>query len=89
VESSREGYGAGTLFPLQGAVVSVCRHPRGERGRLQAIHALLSPSGTGQCSYVAAVRAAAAQIGCRATVLPQDAERAVDTAKQDSLSQLH
>jgi hypothetical protein len=40
-------------------------------------------------AYVAAVRAAAAQMVAGRLLLPQDAERAIELSAQDRLSQLH
>ena len=40
-------------------------------------------------AYVAAVRAAAARMVAERLLLPQDAERAIELATQDRLSQLH
>jgi hypothetical protein len=83
-----EGYGAGTLFPLQGAVVPFAA-TRAERDASGDPRPSLAERYADSAAYVAAVRAAAAQMVAERLLLPQDAERAVELAKQDSLSQLH
>ena len=50
-------------------------------------HAAFQPRD--DAAYVAAVRTAAARIVAERLLLPQDAERAVELATQDKLSQLH
>ena len=82
------GYGAGTLFPLQGAVVPFAA-TRAERDASGDPRPSLAERYADSAAYVAAVRAAAAQMVAERLLLPQDAERAVELAKQDSLSQLH
>src|SRR5438552_57126 len=81
-----EGYGAGTLFPLQGAVVpsAVTRAEREVLGDPRP-----SLANADSAAYVAAVRTAAAQMVAERLLPPQDAERAVELATQDRLSQLH
>ncbi len=82
-----DGYGAGTLFPLQGAVVpfAATRAAREAAGDPRLSLAERYPD---QAAYVAAVRAAAAQMVAERLLLPQDAEQAVELATQDRLSQL-
>jgi hypothetical protein len=54
-----------------------------------AIHQHIDERYADSAAYVAAVRAAAAQMVAERLLLPQDAERAVELATQDRLSQLH
>ncbi|MEO5671073.1 MAG: alpha/beta hydrolase domain-containing protein, partial [Ramlibacter sp.] len=81
------GYGAGTLFPLQGAVVPFAA-TRAERESANDPRPSVAERYTDQAAYVAAVRAAAAQMVAERILLQQDAERAVELATQDRLSQL-
>jgi hypothetical protein len=83
-----EGYGAGALFPLQGAVVPFAA-TRAEREVLGDPRPSVAERYADSAAYVAAVRAAAAQMVAERLLLPQDAERAIELAKQDRLSQLH
>ena len=82
-----QGYGAGTLFPLQGAVVPFAAT---RAGREAAGDPRLSVAEryADNAAYVAAVRVAAAQMVAERLLLPQDAERAIELATQDRLSQL-
>jgi len=82
-----EGFGAGTLFPLQGAVVPLAA-TRAEREAKGDPRLSLAERYADSAAYVAAVRAAAAQMVAERLLLPQDAERAVELAAQDKLSQL-
>ena len=81
------GYGVGTLFPLQGAVVPFAA-TRAEREAAGDPRLSVAERYADSAAYVAAVRAAAAEAVAQRLLLPQDAERAVDLATQDSLSQL-
>ena len=81
------GYGAGTLFPLQGAVVPFAA-TRAEREAAGDPRLSVTERYADSAAYVAAVRAAAAEMVAQRLLLPQDAERAVDLATQDKLSQL-
>ena len=83
-----EGYGAGTLFPLQGAVVPFAA-TRAEREAAGDPRLSVAERYADNAAYVAAVRAAAAQMVAERLLLPQDAERAIELATQDKLSQLH
>jgi hypothetical protein len=83
-----EGFGAGALFPLQGAVVPFAA-TRAEREALGDPRPSIAERYADDAAYVAAVRAAAAEMVAERLLLPQDAERAVELAKQDRLSQLH
>lgn len=82
-----EGYGAGTLFPLQGAVVPFAA-TRAEREAASDPRPSLAERYADNAAYVAAVRAAAAQMVAERMLLPQDAERAAERAAQDRLAQL-
>ena len=83
-----EGFGAGTLFPLQGAVApfALTRAAREAAGdpRLSVAERYADDA-----AYVAAVRSSAARMVAERLLLPQDAERAVELATQDKLSQLN
>jgi hypothetical protein len=82
------GFGAGTLFPLQGAVVPFAA-TRAEREASSDPRLSVAERYADNAAYVAAVRAAAARMVAERLLLPQDAERAVELATQDRLSQLH
>ncbi len=81
------GFGAGTLFPLQGAV-SPFAATRAAREAAGDPRPSLAERYVDNAAYVAAVRAAAAQAVAERLLLPQDAERAIERAAQDSLAQL-
>jgi hypothetical protein len=83
-----EGFGAGALFPLQGAVVPFAA-TRAEREAAGDPRPSLAERYADSAAYVAAVRAAAVQMVAERLLLPQDAERAIELATQDKLSQLH
>jgi hypothetical protein len=83
-----QGFGAGALFPLQGAVVPFAA-TRAEREAAGDPRLSVAERYTDSAAYVAAVRAAAAQMVAERLLLPQDAERAIALATQDRLSQLH
>jgi hypothetical protein len=83
-----QGYGAGTLFPLQGAVVPFAA-TRAEREAAGDPRLSIAERYADNAAYVAAVKAAAAQMVAERLLLPQDAERAVELAMQDKLSKLH
>ena len=83
-----EGFGAGTLFPLQGAVVPFAA-TRAEREASGDPRPSVAERYADNAAYVAAVRAAAARMVAERLLLPQDAERAIELATQDRLSQLH
>lgn len=82
-----EGYGAGTLFPLQGAVVPFAA-TRAEREASSDPRLSVAERYADNVAYVAAVQKAAAQMVGERLLLPQDAERAIELAKQDRLSRL-
>jgi hypothetical protein len=83
-----EGFGAGTLFPLQGAVVPFAA-TRAERETSGDPRLSTAERYADSAAYVAAVRSAAARMVAERVLLPQDAERAIEAAAQDRLSQLH
>jgi hypothetical protein len=83
-----EGFGAGTLFPLQGAVVPFAA-TRAEREASGDPRLSTAERYADNGAYVAAVRSAAARMVAERLLLPQDAERAIELATQDRLSQLH
>ncbi|SHK26489.1 hypothetical protein SAMN05444159_2857 [Bradyrhizobium lablabi] len=83
-----EGFGANALFPLQGAVVPFAA-TRAEREASGDPRPSLAERYADSAAYVAAVRAAAARMVAERLLLPQDAERAIELATQDRLSQLH
>ncbi len=81
------GYGAGTLFALQGAVLPFAA-TRAAREAASDSRLSLAERYADAAAYVAAVRAAAAQQVAERLLLPQDAERAIERAAHDSLAQL-
>jgi hypothetical protein len=83
-----EGFGAGALFPLQGAVVPFAA-TSAEREAAGDPRPSIAERYADSAAYVAAVRAAAAQMVAERLLLPQDAERAIELAKEDKLSRLH
>jgi Alpha/beta hydrolase domain len=82
-----QGFGAGTLFPLQGAVVPFVA-TRVEREASGDPRLSVAERYADNAAYVAAVQKAAAQMVAERLLLPQDAERAIELAKQDKLSRL-
>jgi hypothetical protein len=82
-----EGFGKGTLFPLQGAVIPFAA-TRAERETTRDPRASLAERYPDDAAYTQAVRAAAAQMVAERLLLPQDAQRAVDLAAQDRLAKL-
>ncbi|TWO65025.1 hypothetical protein FN976_27440 [Caenimonas sedimenti] len=82
-----EGYGAGTLFALQGAVVPFAT-TRAEREAARDPRPSLAERYPDDAAYVAAVRAATAQMVAERLLLPEDAQRAVEAAARDGLSKL-
>ena len=82
------GYGAGTLFPLQGAVIPFAA-TRSARDAVGDPRASLAERYADSAAYVSAVRAAAAEMVAERLLLPMDAERAIELAAQDKLSKLH
>jgi hypothetical protein len=83
-----DGFGAGTLFPLQGAAVAFAA-TRAERQAAADPRLSIEERYPDAQSYVDAVRAAAERQVAERLLLPQDAKRAVDLATQNQLSKLH
>ncbi len=83
-----EGFGAGTLFPLQGAVVPFAA-TRAEREASGDPRPSLIERYADSAAYVTAVQAAASEMVAERLLLPQDAEHAIELATKDGLSQLH
>jgi hypothetical protein len=82
-----EGFGAGTLFPLQGAVAPFAA-TAAERQAANDPRPSLAERYTDDAAYVAAVRAAAARMVAERLLLPEDAARAVAQATEGRLAQL-
>lgn len=82
-----QGYGAGTLFPLQGAMIPFAA-TRAEREASGDPRLSVAERYADSAAYVAAVQKAAAQMVAERLLLPQDAERAIELAKRDKLSRL-
>jgi hypothetical protein len=82
-----KGFGEGTLFPLQGAVVPFAA-TRAERYAAGDRRPSLAERYADNAAYVAAVKAAAARMVAERLLLPEDAERAIEAAEGDGLSQL-
>ncbi|MCG2592298.1 hypothetical protein LZ009_05835 [Ramlibacter sp. XY19] len=82
-----EGYGAGTLFPLQGAVVPFAA-TRAEREAARDPRLSLAERYADNAAYLAAVRAAANEMVVERLLLPEDAQRAVEAAEKDQLARL-
>jgi Alpha/beta hydrolase domain len=81
------GYGAGTLFPLQGAVLPFAA-TRAQRDAAADPRPSLAERYADNAAYIAAVRAAAAEMVAERLLLPHDAEHAIEAAAQDRLAQL-
>jgi hypothetical protein len=81
------GYGVGTLFPLQGSVVPFAA-TRADREASGDPRLSVAERYADNAAYVVAVQKAAAQMVAERLLLPQDAERAIELAKQDKLSRL-
>jgi hypothetical protein len=82
-----EGYGAGSLFPLQGAVVPFAAS-RAEAQASGDPRPSVADRYPDPDAYVAAVRAAGARMVAERLLLQQDADRAAELAEQDRLAQL-
>jgi hypothetical protein len=82
-----EGYSPGVLFPLQGAVVPFAA-TREAREAAKDPRPSLAERYVDEAAYVDAVRRAGAEMVAQRLLLPEDAERAVEAAKEDRLSQL-
>ncbi len=82
-----EGFGAGSLFPLQGAVVPFAA-TRAQREAARDPRLSLEERYASDAAYTAAVRAAADQMVAERLLLPADARRATDLAGQGQLAKL-
>jgi hypothetical protein len=82
------GYGPAALYPLNGAAVPFAA-TKAEREAAGDPRPSIAERYADNAAYVAAVRAACAEMVVERLLLPQDAERAVDLATQDQLAQLH
>jgi hypothetical protein len=82
------GYGAGALFPLQGAAVPFAA-TRAEADKAGDPRLSIAERYPDNAAYVAAVKAAAQHMVAERLLLPEDADRAVELATQDKLSRLH
>jgi alpha/beta hydrolase family protein len=83
-----QGYGAGALFPLQGAVVPFAA-TKAEREAAGDPRLSIAERYADDAAYVEAVKKAAAEMVAERLLLPEDAIRAVELARQDKLSKLH
>lgn len=81
------GFGNSSLFPLQGAVVPFAV-TRAERSAAQDPRPSLEERYPDPASYLAAVRIAAAQMVAERTLLPEDAQRAIEQASNGQLGRL-
>ena len=81
------GFGAGALFPLQGATVPFAA-TRAERDASGDPRLSVAERYADHAGYVAAVEKAAAQMVAERLLLAQDAQQAIELAKQDKLSRL-
>ena len=82
-----EGYGKGTLFPLQGAVVPFAA-TKLEREQARDPRFSVAERYADDAAYVDAVRAAAAGMVAERLLLKEDAERAVAAATNGTLAKL-
>lgn len=82
-----EGHGAGTLFPLQGAVAPFVA-TRADRMAANDPRPSLAERYADDAAYVEAVRQAAARMVAERLLLPEDAARAAERAASGRLAQL-
>lgn len=82
-----EGFGAGTLFPLQGAVVPFAA-TRAQREEARDPRPSVAERYADRAAYVAAVRAAGARMVAERLLLAEDLSRAVAAAQAGTLAQL-
>ena len=82
-----EGYGKGTLFPLQGAVVPFAA-TKVERERAHDPRLSIAERYADDAAYVEAVRTAAAGMVAERLLLREDAERAMAAAVDGTLAKL-
>lgn len=81
------GFSAGALLSLQGAAVPFAP-TRAERDASGNPRPSLAERYADNAAYVATVAKAASEMVAERLLLPQDAERAIELAKQDTLSRL-
>ena len=81
------GFGAGVLYPLQGAVLPLAA-TRAEREALGDPRPSLAERYGDDAAYVKAVRQAAQRMVAERLLLPEDAQRAVELAAQGKLGKL-
>lgn len=81
------GFGPGNLFPLQGAVLPLAANLE-ERLVAKDPRRSITERYADDAAYVNAVRLAAAQLVAERLLLPEDAERGIERAKQGRLDQL-
>ena len=81
------GYGPGNLFPLQGAMSPFAK-TKADRVSAQDPRLSLEERYTNQDAYVEAVKVAAQRFVKERLLLPEDAERNIERAKADLLSQI-
>ena len=82
-----EGYGAGALYPLQGAVVPFAP-TEAARKEVHDPRPSIAERYANDDAYVEAVRKEAARGVSERLLLPEDAERAVEAAHQGTLAKL-
>jgi len=82
------GFGPGALYALNGAVVPFAQTPQERQARGDPRLSVLERYGS-EPLYVLAVQVAAASMVNERLMLPEDAERAIELARKDKLSQLH
>jgi len=82
------GYGPGNLYPLQGAVVPFAQ-TRQERLSHQDPRPSVQERYPSEAEYVQAVKATASRFVAEGVLLPEDAQRALERAQSQQLSQLN
>ena len=87
VESRAQGFGPTALYPLQGAVVPFAP-TEAARKEVHDPRPSIAERYADNDAYVAAVRREAARQVAERLLLPEDAERAVEAAKQGKLAKL-
>ncbi|OWT80245.1 hypothetical protein CEY04_02185 [Achromobacter sp. HZ28] len=83
-----EGYGPSALYPLYGAAVPFAA-TRAQRDDNHDPRLSLQERYPSDADYVGAVQTEADRLVAERLLLPEDAKRAVDLAREDKLSQLH
>ena len=87
VESTAQGFGPTALYPLQGAVVPFAP-TEAARKEIHDPRPSIAERYADNDAYVAAVRREAARQVAERLLLPEDAERAIEAAKQGKLAKL-